>query len=116
MKNKLRNDIIFVISVVAFAVLVFFCFKLTMKNGKSAKVTVDGKTIYTLSLNEDAQKKVKTELGENTVSVKDGKVSVIFADCPDKICAKHRAISKSGETIVCLPHKLVVEISGEDGI
>ena len=41
---------------------------------------------------------------------KDGSVTVQDADCPDKICEKHRAINRTGETIICLPHKLVVEI------
>ena len=44
--------------------------------------------------------------------VKDGKVSVTEADCPDKVCVNTGEISKSGDTIVCLPHKLVVEIEG----
>lgn len=37
------------------------------------------------------------------------------ADCKDQICADHKAIEKSGETIVCLPHKVVIEIRSEDG-
>ena len=36
-------------------------------------------------------------------------------NCPDKICVNHAAISKKGETIVCLPHKVVVEVVDENG-
>jgi hypothetical protein len=43
--------------------------------------------------------------------IKDGKAFIQNADCPDKICAEHKPISKTGETIVCLPHKLVIEIT-----
>ena len=43
------------------------------------------------------------------------KVSVNNKDCPDKICVNHAAISKKGETIVCLPHKVVVEVVDENG-
>ena len=35
------------------------------------------------------------------------------ADCPDQICRKHKAIDKSGETIVCLPHKVVIEVEAD---
>jgi hypothetical protein len=35
------------------------------------------------------------------------------ADCPDKLCVHQKAISATGETIVCLPNKVVVEIAGE---
>ena len=37
------------------------------------------------------------------------------ADCPDQICRNHAAISQTGETIVCLPHKAVIEITSETG-
>ena len=33
----------------------------------------------------------------------------------DKICVNHAAISKKGETIVCLPHKVVVEVVDKNG-
>ena len=37
------------------------------------------------------------------------------AETNRQICADHKAIEKSGETIVCLPHKVVIEIQSEDG-
>ncbi|KAI4447103.1 hypothetical protein C823_001622 [Eubacterium plexicaudatum ASF492] len=40
---------------------------------------------------------------------------MIWADCPDQLCVHQKAISGQGETIVCLPNKIVVEIAeGED--
>ena len=53
--------------------------------------------------------------GTNVMQIKDGKVTMKKADCKDQICADHKAIEKSGETIVCLPHKVVIEIRSEDG-
>ena len=35
------------------------------------------------------------------------------ADCPDQICYSPEFVSKPGETIVCLPHRVVVEVKGE---
>ena len=49
----------------------------------------------------------------NLVSVQDGAVSVEAADCRDQICVRHKPVSAAGESIVCLPHRLVVEIAGE---
>ena len=49
----------------------------------------------------------------NTLVIENGKADMISADCPDKLCVKQHAISSNGETIVCLPNKVVVEI--EDG-
>ena len=44
--------------------------------------------------------------------IADGTADVTQADCPDKICVDHAPISRDRETIICLPHKLVVEVKG----
>ena len=54
----------------------------------------------------------------NVVDIHDGTVSVTEASCKNQVCVKHGSISRSGETIVCLPNRLVVRIengSGEGG-
>ena len=50
----------------------------------------------------------------NLISVKDGMVVVEAADCKDQICVRHKPVSSKGESIICLPHGLVVEIVGDD--
>ena len=50
----------------------------------------------------------------NLISVADGRVTMEAADCRDQICVRHRPISSDRENIICLPHKLVVEITGSD--
>ena len=52
----------------------------------------------------------------NVVEIKDGKVSVTEASCKNQVCVRHGAISRTGESIVCLPNRLVVRIeNGEEG-
>ena len=54
----------------------------------------------------------------NIVVIKDGTVSVTEASCKNQVCVKHASISRSGESIVCLPNRLNVRIqsgSGEEG-
>ncbi|MGI6280040.1 MAG: NusG domain II-containing protein [Acutalibacteraceae bacterium] len=111
--GKFRNDLLLVLAVVLAAAAILAVYKLNSRKGTTVRVLIDGKTKYTFSLSEQVEKKISTKYGENIISIKDGRVSVKSADCPDKICVKHRAISKNGETIVCLPHKLVVEVSDE---
>ena len=50
----------------------------------------------------------------NVVHVSGGEVSVSSASCKNSVCVRHKAISRSGESIVCLPNKLVVSIEGKD--
>lgn len=48
----------------------------------------------------------------NLFVCENGEVRMMQSSCPDLICVRHKAVSKTGETIVCLPHKLVIEITG----
>ncbi|MBP1906866.1 hypothetical protein J2Z32_003531 [Paenibacillus turicensis] len=78
---------------------------------KVAKITVDGKLYKTVNLTEKEQTiEVKTEDGFNTLKVHDYGIEMTDADCPDKVCLSFGFIERNGGTIVCLPHKLMVEI------
>ena len=57
--------------------------------------------------------RIGNEHGYNIVLVSPGSVAVVSADCPDHICIKRGEIKTPGLPIVCLPHKLTVEIEGE---
>ena len=109
-KKLIRNDFILIALIVIVAIISFFAFKLMQKSGATINVSIDGKVVSEYPLNKDLKKSIITDYGKNVLVIKDGKAYVLQADCPDKICVGHRAISKTGESIVCLPHKLVVSI------
>lgn len=50
----------------------------------------------------------------NLIFVADGKVTMEAADCRDQICVHHKPIISERESIICLPHKLVVEIADSE--
>ncbi|KGG81186.1 hypothetical protein Y919_02030 [Caloranaerobacter azorensis H53214] len=84
---------------------------------KYIKIAVDGKVIKKITFDKNMIGKtidIRTQYGYNKIEIGDGKVRVIDADCPDKLDVKQGWISKSGEIIVCLPHKLTIEIVGEN--
>ncbi len=84
-----------------------------------AKITVEGKEYKNIRLDNHKGEEVfniKTSKGYNMIKVVDNKIAIVEADCPDKICLKPGYISKVGETAVCLPHKIVVEIKGRANI
>lgn len=111
--HKVRNDIILFAVIILSAIAGLVIFNVTKQQGNTVAVIIDGKETARYSLNTDAEKVIETEYGRNTMVIKDGYVSIKDADCPDLVCEKHRKISRDGETIVCLPHKLVLEISEE---
>ena len=83
-----------------------------------AKVVIKsgGKLFAEYPLSEDRDVDVPADPGENLVHIEGGKVSVVSASCKNQVCVKHGTISKPGESIVCLPNRLVVSIesSGSD--
>lgn len=110
-----KKDIILIAAVLVIALISFAAIKMTQKDGKEVVVTVKGEEVYKTSISKDQTYKIPVKNGTNTMQIKDGKVTMKEADCRDQICADHKAIEKSGETIVCLPHKVVIEIKSENG-
>ena len=116
--RKFRNDLIFIaaiLAVVALGAAALFFFR---GEGSTVQVEVDGTVIGTYPLSVDREVEIKT--GENReelnlLVIKDGKATVTTATCPDGICAAHRPISREGESIICLPHKVVVTVIGGSG-
>ncbi len=111
-KDKIISigDIALIIGIIAFCVAGIILLVSNSKPGGNVTVSIDGEVVETLPLDKDTEYAVNTDMGMNIIVIKDGVVSVSNADCPDKICVEHAPIDSEGETIICLPHKLVIEI------
>ncbi|WP_178006735.1 NusG domain II-containing protein [Mediterraneibacter sp.] len=106
-----KNDKILIVGVLLIA-LAAFGFQCLRPAGDEAKlkITVDGKLFGTYRLSEEKTVKVNDT---NKVLIKDGAVFMEWADCPDQICVRHKRISRNGESIICLPNKVVLSIESE---
>ena len=72
----------------------------------------DGQEIGTYPLEKEQTISIPYgEDGYNLLFISNGEASISDADCPDGLCVRQRAISHNGESIICLPHKLVIQIS-----
>lgn len=114
--KKVKNDLILVGVVLSLSIIGFLIFKLTMKDGNLVSVSINGEEKYVYPITDNIETDIITgENGKNinTLVIEDGKAYIKSATCPDKICVGHRPISKDGETIVCLPHKIVISVSDE---
>lgn len=112
-----RGDKILAIGIVVVSVLLMAFFRTTLDQTKASYVSVqyNGEEIRRISLDsslEGREYPIETELGYNIIEMGDGRVRVIEADCRDQIDVHQGWISKTGETLVCLPHRLVIEIKG----
>lgn len=80
--------------------------------GDRVAIYVNGELYRTLPLAADASVTVKTDYGENTISVKNGAVSVTESNCHGGQCMSGK-INRCGQSIVCLPHRLSVVIESD---
>ena len=99
-----------IIFAAAAALCIFLSIPLfTQEQARFARITSKGQVVKTVDLQIDQEFTVD---GKNTVTVKDGKIAVTWADCPDHYCMK-RGFCSGGTDIVCLPNRLVITFLGE---
>lgn len=109
-----KADQILIGSILFVAILGIFWIWATQIEGAYAVITVDGKTVETLSLQENTTYTLPiNETDYNEIVVKDGEIYVIDASCRDYLCMKQGKISKTQERIVCLPNKVIIEVVTE---
>lgn len=80
---------------------------------KFAVVKIDGAIVRKLDLTADETITLEAGGGVNVIEVRSRAVSVVAADCSDKICVRRGAIKQVGETIACVPHGVLIEIAGD---
>ncbi len=110
--------ILIAILIIISAASVFFYKQYIKSSHHVAVIKQDGKVLKTIDLNKIKQsQKIKITYKDknfNMVEVEPGKIRFEDADCPDKICVKTGWISEPGQTSVCLPHRLMIKIEGNN--
>lgn len=118
-KRSRKNDMILILALLIVALIAYFGIgiyqEMNTRDGV-AVITIDGVEYGRYPLAEDIVEKIELPDGAyNLLVIEDGQADVTEASCPDGICVNHREISKRGQSIVCLPNKVVVEIiNGEE--
>lgn len=112
-----KNDVILGGGILVIALVLFLVMHLTRNEvGNQIRITVDGAVYGTYSLEKDQVIEVKENDFYNRIRIQDGAAYMEEADCPDGYCEEQGKISGRTQTIVCLPHKLVVEVLDADGL
>lgn len=120
MKIIKKLDIIIILLLLSMSFVPYFLYSNKNKQGSGnniyATITIDGEIYKVINLNEnkDLEFMIKTSHGNNKVVVHDGGISIVEADCNDGVCVHQGVAKKRGDMIVCLPHKLIIEIGGAD--
>lgn len=77
-------------------------------------VTVDGQEVLRRPLALEDSYEIRQDDGSlNVIAVDDGAVYMQEANCRDGLCIAQGKMRNAAKTIVCLPHKLVVSLTGD---
>lgn len=115
--SRLRNDVLLIAALLllsAVGIVYLFVFR---PGGDTVKVTVDGELYGIYSLSEPRTEEIRGGEGGgqiNRLIIRDGKAYMESATCPDGICVSHRPIFRNGESIICLPNRVVVTVITEN--
>lgn len=107
-----KRDIVLAAVLLILGITGVLIVKYGLKSGNTADVYIDDKLVQTIDMSVNDEYTFQTDKGSNTVEVRNGAVSMKSADCPDKVCVRMGTKNRNGETITCLPHKLVIEVHG----
>lgn len=114
MKKFGKTDIILWGIVLCVALVLLLVYQMTAENGSYVQVRVSGKVQGQYSLDTNGTYEISGKgRGKNLLVVKDGKAYIKEANCPDKLCVKQGKVQKVGESLICLPNEVVVEVVRE---
>ena len=103
-----KNDWLLAAGITGLALMILAFQILTGKTDHAqVVVSIDGNPYGTYDLNTDQTVNINES---NQIRIQDRTVRMIEADCPDQICVSRGLIRKSGQSIVCLPHRLVIRL------
>ena len=114
--SRRKNDLrllaaVLLLSAAGFAARAF----LSGGSGMSVRVSRDGTVTDEYSLDRPLETVIDDGRGGfNTLHIRDGEAWVTDANCPDGICEKAGHISRPGEVIVCMPHRLIITVTEKD--
>lgn len=119
MKQYIRKaDIVLLILLVIIGLASTVFVTASKSGGDTVLIEKNGELFGTYSLFENKEINVPAFDSVGTdlqVSIKDGSVRVTESGCANQICVKHSAINQAGESIICLPNRVIVKIEGEGG-
>ena len=113
---KTRTWIVIFALLLAVCIGASFYFLMPGEASDYAEITSQGQVVKTVDLRIDQEFLISPAEGQwNTITVKDGKIGVTAASCPDHYCMQ-RGFCDGGAQIVCLPNRLIIKFVGDQKV
>lgn len=116
---RTRTWVIVILAILVLSVAASVYLWTRKPGGHVARIFVDGELVREIDLDKltvPERFTVTTDRGENVILAEPGRVRVESADCPDQVCVHAGWLADSAAPIVCLPHRLVIELAGETSL
>lgn len=107
-----RGDCVIVLCALALMAGLYLGLWTPAGHGTEVSIWVAGEERHRLPLNEDRLLDVTGAIGISTVEVRDGRVRVLKSPGPYQVCMRAGWLRDSGESAVCLPNQVVVQVTG----
>lgn len=113
-----KFDIILCIIILIIGLSIYGIFKINSGNSKEAIIYYENKEVLKIDLSDKTLRtyNVAGYNGNVVIETVDGKVRVINEISPKHLCSKQGYISNSYESIICLPNKIVIQISNQTNL
>lgn len=108
-----KNDIKLII-VILFFIILLFSLTLIRKKANIANVYYENKLILEIDLSINKTYEVSGDNGKVVIEVLNNQIRVVEENSPYQICSKQGFVSKSGESIICLPNKIIIELPSDE--
>ena len=116
MKQYIKKaDIILLIVLVLVGLASTAYVAMSRSGGDTVIIEQRGELYGKYSLFEDRTITIEGAKTKNVVSISGGEVTMSESTCKNQVCVRHGAIAAAGESIICLPNRVVVRIEGKGG-
>lgn len=114
MRMRKGDLLVLVVIMLIGIIFIYNYYSRDQKFGNIAVLEVNGEIVRKFNLNDELEQyRVETPAGFNILAFEDGKVRVVEADCPDRLCVNFGWAQRVGQTIVCLPHRVIIKIESK---
>lgn len=107
-----KGDVLAIALVAILALAVMLCFLPGRQSaGGMVEIYRDGELAASLPLHEDAEMHIDGAY-RNVITLSGGRAAITWSDCPGEDCVHTGWIQGVGRSIVCLPNRVEVRITG----
>lgn len=107
----LKGDILLIVFLGILIVLLFVPSFTGTQEKLTAEIFYEGELTYSISLSEAEKEEIT--VGNCVLLLEKDGVSFVYSDCHDKLCVKRGKLKRKGDTMACVPERVVAVIKGE---